>query len=178
MCYSLVITCAERYNTNSESASVVGSRGCVCPLFPPLWVRTLLSARPAEARPNPSTSSAHPGIVSREIGWERWDGCPLWHWREIRTVCRGREASWFQPPRINRVTPLRDYGPKFFFPFFHSPVQPNWNSGMGYRFKLLLNTLTQSPQTAWEENFSNYLQRNTKKTEIRAGELDGNKNWK
>lgn len=43
------------------------------PVFPPLWVRTLLSARPAEARPNPSTSSVHPCISSggRESGREK-----------------------------------------------------------------------------------------------------------
>lgn len=35
---------------------LVGTR-YMPPHFPPLWVRTLLSARPAEARPNPSTSS-------------------------------------------------------------------------------------------------------------------------
>lgn len=40
------------------------------PVFPPLWVRTLLSARPAEARPNPSTSSVHPCISSGERGKE------------------------------------------------------------------------------------------------------------
>jgi hypothetical protein len=41
------------------------------PVFPPLWVRTLLSARPAEARPNPSTSSVHPCISSGGRGSER-----------------------------------------------------------------------------------------------------------
>lgn len=41
------------------------------PVFPPLWVRTLLSARPAEARPNPSTSSVHPCISSGGRGREK-----------------------------------------------------------------------------------------------------------
>lgn len=36
------------------------------PVFPPLWVRTLLSARPAEARPNPSTSSVRPPVYPEE----------------------------------------------------------------------------------------------------------------
>lgn len=40
------------------------------PVFPPLWVRTLLSARPAEARPNPSTSSVHSCISSGGRGRE------------------------------------------------------------------------------------------------------------
>lgn len=38
----------------------IPGRYALCPLFPPLWVRTLLSARPAEARPNPSAFSVQP----------------------------------------------------------------------------------------------------------------------
>lgn len=64
--------------------------------------------------------------IRRDIGWERWDGCPPWHWREIRTVPELNRAMVFQPPfgltgSLPYILDLYSVS-KHFFLSFHSSI--------------------------------------------------------